>query len=266
MVQPLKKRVQIAFGQCASTYDDVADVQQHMVRSLCPFFPKHAQRIFEIGCGTGMLTDVLLAHYPHAHVTAVDIAPEMIAATQARCAAHADRLVTIVGDGEHVLGTPPYDLICTSAAMQWFVTPQQTIARLIRALCPNGQFVFAAFVDGTLAELKNAFVRAEQTLDMGHCPRVNDFVCVDVLRSWCAPHAHRIEQHDIVIRVPDAMALLRRIKRLGAHVVARAHDAPFHRDVFVHMARAYAECYGASDGVRATYAIAYGVVVRGEQQ
>ncbi|MBU6145225.1 MAG: methyltransferase domain-containing protein [Paenibacillaceae bacterium] len=264
MVHPLTKRVQRAFGQCAATYDDAADVQQRMVRTLCPLCPAHAQRILEIGCGTGMLTEALLARYPDAHVTAVDVAPEMAVATSARCAAHVDRLATIVGDGEHVHGTPPYDLICTSAAMQWFVTPRNTVARLIRALRPNGQFVFATFVDGTLAELKHAFEIAERTLDMGHCRRVNDFVRMDELRSWCAPHVHRVEQHDIVICVPDAMALIRRLKRLGAHVVARPHDAPFHRDVFVHMARAYAECYGVGDGVRVTYRIAYGVVTKGE--
>jgi malonyl-CoA O-methyltransferase len=74
-----KRAVARHFSRAAATYDEAALVQADMARDLavlCPALPA-APRLLEIGCGTGLFTDQLLALYPDASLTIVDISPAM---------------------------------------------------------------------------------------------------------------------------------------------------------------------------------------------
>lgn len=79
---PDKHLVRMHFSANAGNYDLYAHVQKKMASTLMEFAdPAEGDKpgaILDVGCETGHLTELLIRRFPHAHVTAVDIAPGMI--------------------------------------------------------------------------------------------------------------------------------------------------------------------------------------------
>ena len=77
-----------AFNAAAGTYDEASQVQREIARELvsraalaCDRTP---QRILDLGCGAGHVTESALLQWPRAEVTALDAAPAMLAALQGK--------------------------------------------------------------------------------------------------------------------------------------------------------------------------------------
>ncbi|MCL6586559.1 MAG: methyltransferase, partial [Anoxybacillus sp.] len=69
-----KQLMQKRFSERANTYDQFANVQKKMAHELMARISRPPKTILEIGCGTGYLTKLLYDAYPHAQLTAIDIA------------------------------------------------------------------------------------------------------------------------------------------------------------------------------------------------
>lgn len=100
-----------------------------------------AQRIFDLGCGTGLLTRQLAV--PGREVTGVDPSPAMLA--YAHRQPGAARVQWIEGDSS-VLGTPAADLVLmTSNVAQVFLDDAEwatTLRHIYTALRPHGRLAF----------------------------------------------------------------------------------------------------------------------------
>lgn len=76
------------FGSMVESYDSLIQRcvprYHEMTDRLLDYLPAKADRILELGCGTGNLSLKLAAKYPGANITMVDAAPEMIDLTGAR--------------------------------------------------------------------------------------------------------------------------------------------------------------------------------------
>ena len=83
--------------------------------------------ILELGCGTGYLTALLRERFPEAAIEAVDFAPAMIARARERVP---DARFVVADIEELELEPESYDLIVSSATVQWLTEPEQTFARL----------------------------------------------------------------------------------------------------------------------------------------
>jgi len=97
------------------------------------------RRIIDLGCGPGNSTAVCAERWPAASIVGLDSSPEMIASARA---ALPDRC-WIVGDiGEWVLGPlkagEQFDLIFSSAALQWIDDHSTVFPRLMEKLLPGG--------------------------------------------------------------------------------------------------------------------------------
>lgn len=269
--QTTKRQISERFGAKVTTYDDFACVQREMMHHLMALLhAKHrtpVQHVLEIGCGTGALTDCLLTTYAQAQVTAVDIALPMIEATARRCASDVKRVRLLHGDGERledVFTAPPpprFDLIVSSAAIQWFTAPCEAMKNWVRYLQPHGTIAFATFGPRTLEQLRQAFILAEAQLGLPHVPRTLAFVDpLAVETQLCQLGADVTVQEQIqIVTYATPRELLHHMKAIGANHVPRYAQTKFHRALFLRMDESYTHTFGNVTGVPATYQVVYAV-------
>jgi trans-aconitate methyltransferase len=95
--------------------------------------PLPGERILDLGCGDGVLTEKIAA--AGATVVAVDAGPDMIAAARAR------GIDARVMDGQKLVFTGEFDAVFSNAALHWMRDQEAVLAGVRRALKPCGRFV-----------------------------------------------------------------------------------------------------------------------------
>lgn len=95
--------------------------------------PQAGERILDVGCGDGALTEKIAAS--GAAVVAVDAAPDMVAAARAR------GLDARVMPGQSLAFDGEFDAVFSNAALHWMQPPEAVLAGVYRALKPGGRFV-----------------------------------------------------------------------------------------------------------------------------
>lgn len=250
-----KQRIAATFAAAAPDYDAHAVVQRHVARQLaqrvCAQWPNSApspavQRIVEIGCGTGNLTEHLRKAYPHADLLATDMAASMVQACRQRVAVleqcggpseSAGHMRFAAADGEH-LDCSGVDLVASSLVFQWFADPTAALQRLA---AQTPRLAVATLLDGTFEEWKAAHTRLG--LDDG----VRPFMTEAALRSVCVRTGARCAVETVQEHYPDVLQFVRSLKAIGAGTARPGHrPAPLRRVL------------GAfPDGITASYRVAY---------
>jgi trans-aconitate methyltransferase len=95
--------------------------------------PQPGERILDLGCGDGVLTENLVA--AGAEVVAVDAAPDMVAAARAR------GIDARVVPGQSLAFDREFDAVFSNAALHWMHPPEAVLDGVRRALKPGGRFV-----------------------------------------------------------------------------------------------------------------------------
>lgn len=119
-----------------SLYDEKHSFVWQRGADLLPLLdPKPGERILDLGCGTGHLSDRIAQS--GAIVLGIDSSPQMIA--QAReCY---PQLNFEVVDGEHLPYYAEFDAVFSNAALHWMTQPERVIEGLWRSIKPGGRFV-----------------------------------------------------------------------------------------------------------------------------
>lgn len=241
-----KQRIAATFASAAPAYDAHAVVQrlaaQHLAQLVRAQWP-HAQRVVDIGCGTGNLTEHLARAYPQADILATDMAPAMVQACRQRMAALGAGMGTGTGvrfavlDGEH-MDCSAADLVASSLVFQWFSDQAGALARLA-AQVPR--LAVATLLDGTFGEWKAA--HAALGVDDG----VRAFMSEAALRALCVQLGARLEVATVQEHYPDVLQFVRALKAIGAGTARPGHSpAPLRR-----VLRAFPH------GITARYRVAY---------
>jgi len=123
----------------------VSDLGAPLVELLAP---QPGERILDLGCGDGALTEKLIA--AGCVVVGVDGSPQQIAAAQAR------GLDAHVMDGQHLPFNNEFDAVFSNAAMHWMKRPDDVIAGVWRSLKPGGRFVAELGGDGCVQTIVDA--------------------------------------------------------------------------------------------------------------
>jgi trans-aconitate methyltransferase len=95
--------------------------------------PEPGERILDLGCGDGVLTEKIAA--AGATVIGVDAAPDMITAARAR------GLDARVVAGQNLTFRREFDAVFSNAALHWMRPPEAVLSGVRRALKPGGRFV-----------------------------------------------------------------------------------------------------------------------------
>jgi trans-aconitate methyltransferase len=127
----------------------VADLGAPLIELLAP---KPGERILDLGCGDGALTETIAA--TGAVVTGLDAAPDLVRAARAR------GLSVILADAHEFTADQPFDAVVSNAALHWMREPDRVLASVARALRPGGRFVAEQGGHGNVAAIVVAVTAA----------------------------------------------------------------------------------------------------------
>jgi tRNA (cmo5U34)-methyltransferase len=190
------------FGSLVERYDSlirraVPRYDELLARTV-EYMPATAQRILDLGCGTGNLTAVVAARYPEAELTVVDGSGEMLALARQRLG---ERRVACIEARFEELELEPgsYDLVTSSIALHHVADLAQLFRRLHPVLKPGGHLVYADQMRGT-SDVHHA-LNMERMRDFWRLPGHLDAA------ERAGLDAHSAE-HDHYASVPDQLAWL----------------------------------------------------------
>jgi trans-aconitate methyltransferase len=167
----------------------VSDLGVGVVELLAP---RPGERILDLGCGDGALTEKLVA--AGASVVAVDASEEQVAGARSR------GLDARVARAEALPFVAEFDAVFSNAALHWMRDASAVLASVHRALRPGGRFVAEMGGAGNVAAIRGALVEA---LD----PRGIDGAGLDLLFLPTADeYRSLLEAHGFAVRTISLFA------------------------------------------------------------
>lgn len=147
------------FSKHAHHYDRFADAQRLIGEALLDMITEATTApsvILDLGCGTGLMTQHLTQHYPHATCLALDIALPMAQQAQKHGLA-------LQGDAQQLpLADQSIDMICSNLLLQWLPNTQLVLEECWRVLKPQGTLYFSTLGTDTLHEAKHALAAIDR--------------------------------------------------------------------------------------------------------
>lgn len=137
----------------ATSYDRVADPQTQWGAEVLERLPLDGdESVLDAGCGTGRVTELLLARLPRGRVIALDFSASMLAQARERLAQFDERVTYVQAD----LGRPlpietPVDAMLSTATFHWVPDHDALFANLAAVLRPYGWLVAQCGGYGNLA-------------------------------------------------------------------------------------------------------------------
>ena len=204
-----KDEVARRFKASAGTYEENAIVQKEISRQLIAMVERFeisdCARVLEIGCCTGILTELLCRSVNINTLFASDIVPEFCAYTEKRIAPCVGRVQGIPGDIEQASLPQNLDLIISSSTFQWMTDLSELFSRLASSLNDGGYLVFSIFGPGTMGEIAALTGRSLQY----HSPETLIEMVQKKFRLISIHTEHRC------LNFPSVRAVLRHIKETG---------------------------------------------------
>ena len=259
-VTPCKRRIASNFSRAAITYDSSASLQQRVatkLRSHLPTFDRDSPlTMLDMGCGTGRETAALQLHYPKAIITGLDLSEGMLA--YARSHYLLEIGIWIQGDIERMPFTNnTFDLAFSSLAIQWCESLGNVLVEVYRVLKPGGWFLFSTLAEGSLDELRQAW------LSVDNQQHVNSYLSHKRQESYISQsefYVSSLYQKTEVMYYPSVKSLLKEMKGLGANtVISQKSIGLSRRNPLLQLRNGYS-AFRTAQGLPASYQVIYGVL------
>ncbi|WP_166171090.1 malonyl-ACP O-methyltransferase BioC [Acinetobacter sp. SA01] len=149
-----KSQVAQRFAKAGQSYAEHAIVQKQICQQLLQLIQQYLpstslNRVFEIGCGSGNLSHLLMQNFEIKHVFLNDLYSEVQQHFQAK-----ENLEWLIGDVEQLDFPQSLDLIASSSALQWVGDIDLVFKKSAAALTPQGYLCFSTFGQQNLQEIK----------------------------------------------------------------------------------------------------------------
>jgi trans-aconitate 2-methyltransferase len=127
----------------ATKYDRVADPQTRWGAEVLERLPLTGdETVLDAGCGTGRVTELLLARLPRGRVVALDFSAAMLAQARERLARFGDRVTYVAADlGKPLPVDEPVDAVLSTATFHWVMDHDALFENLATVLKPGGWLV-----------------------------------------------------------------------------------------------------------------------------
>jgi len=224
----------------AASYDKVADPQARWGAEVLARLPLEGdETVLDAGCGTGRVTEMLLARLPQGRVVALDASASMLEGARARLASFGDRVDYVEADLERPLPlAAPVDAVLSTATFHWVENHDALFANRATVLRPGGWLVAQCGGFGNIAR----FIEVASSVDPAFVRNTHNFQTAEAT-------AARLEQSgftDIRTWLSDAptpFASVAEIESFLATVCLRVHlaqlpeerRAPFVKEVAARM-------------------------------
>ncbi len=138
----------------AGTYDRSSEPQQAWAVDVLERLERLAPdaTVLDVGCGTGRVTEALLALVPHGRVLAFDASQDMVALARRRLG---DRARVWRQDVLDLQLDEPVDAIVSTAALHWVGDHDRLWMRLAQALRPGGALEIQCGGEGNIARVRD---------------------------------------------------------------------------------------------------------------
>ncbi len=260
--------VRSSFDRASTTYEATAVLQARVSAELLERLEAFEFRpgvLLDLGAGTGRDTEELKRRYRRSLVIALDVASGMLAQAQ-RHQHFLRRFECVCGNASSLpFATHSVDVVFSNLMLQWCNSLDDVFAEIRRVLKPEGFFAFSTFGPDTLQELRAAWAAADS---YNHVNRFTDMhdVGAALLRAGLTEPVLDVDRIQLVY--PDTRALMKELKRIGAHnVTAGRSRGLMGRSRLGRMQAAY-EAFRTPQGLPATYEVVYGAAWgdRGKEQ
>ncbi|MBI2441595.1 MAG: methyltransferase domain-containing protein [Lentisphaerae bacterium] len=245
------------FSAAAASYHAAAAVQRAVAARLSALLArdKAPERILEIGCGTGLLTEHLCRLFPGTRIDALDMAGGMVEQCRSRLGSKPG-LHCRVTELSAFCPDAPYALIVSSAALHWLYPLGDFMAMAASWLEHQGSLVFALMVRGTLAELHAARARvAPHKPPERYLPTESDVHNALVQAGLSIEGEWRELQRETYASAEDFFRQLHN-QGVTSGPLARAGRL-LNRSELLHLKHDYEKHYRHNGGVYANYRISY---------
>lgn len=149
----------------AETYDQVSDPQFTWGMEVLERLELRGDEdVVDAGCGSGRVSEQLLARIPDGHLIAVDGSAAMIGKARERLG---DGVDYVVADLAELELAEPVDLVFSTATFHWLLDHDRLFARLRAALRPGGRLVAQCGGKGNVARHAQAIVAAASNHEFG---------------------------------------------------------------------------------------------------
>lgn len=154
-----KNKVARSFKRGQKTYDSNARIQNYVSRKLIDMLAAYPQicyeNVFEIGCCTGNLTELLLKQFAVKRLYLNDLVPSFFEDVVKRVRGiRPVEIEPLFGDAEELRFPEKLDLVISSATFQWFEDIDRLFAKVAGSLNKKGFLAFSIFGPGTLCEFR----------------------------------------------------------------------------------------------------------------
>ncbi|MGB8930453.1 MAG: methyltransferase domain-containing protein, partial [Anaeromyxobacteraceae bacterium] len=157
-----------------------------------------------------------------------------------------------------------FDAVVSSSTFQWLARLEPALAEARRVLAPGGRLVLALFAERTLCELREAWLDVAGPAGGARMHRFFRREEVAAALRAAGLTCLALEEEEVVERHPDARAVLRAVRAVGAgNAVPRTGAGGLgERRLTLALLDRYDGTHGGPDGVPATYHVVYAVAQR----
>ena len=255
--------VRAAFDRASARYEAAAVLQARVADELLnrlELFKFTPGVVLDLGAGTGRMTRELKRRYRRALIVALDLAPGMLREARKHQQLFR-RFERVCGDAMRLpFADASVGVVVSSLMLQWCDPPDPAFAEIRRVLKPDGLVAFSTLGPDTLRELRTAWAEADGTSNTyNHVNHFTDMHDVGdaLVRAGLSEPVLDVDR--LRLTYPDALALMRDLKAIGAHnVTAGRPRALMGRERLRRMQDAY-ETFRRDGRLPATYEVVYGV-------
>ena len=208
-----KDLVKQRFASAIAHYDKEASPQRLVAERIDTLLQEYADLpcglVFEIGCGTGLLSERLWWRYGASHpILFNDISPDMEVSLRKKVG---PTPLFIASDAEYAEWDNDCALIAAASCIQWWHEPWQFFAKSHRHLADGGILAFGTYGERNLHELREVTGKGltyDSITTMSR--RLEEVGFRDI----------HVEEGSHTLHFPDLVSLLRHLKLTGVNAIA----------------------------------------------